>query len=406
MNKRIAQLLVAVGLVISITLPSVSTYAVPTEAEVQASQAQVDEARAKVEAAEKKVAEITTEIQKYDQKITDLVIKKQETTENIGNTEADIKKTEEDIKAKQQEVDENQKRFEERMKALYKRGGQNVIEILFDSKNLGDLIAKIEGAKKVADHDKKLLADLEAQKQELKDKSEELETKKKELVDLQQQQQQSIDQVNAEKAKQQPLLAQAEAQRAEVQALLNSSEGAYAALKAQRDQEQANLSQASINHSNNSSGSDDSNDSNYIDNTGNDVPNEPSRGGTLYSGDVGALLSEAARLERAGIYYISGGTTEAGFDCSGFVQYVYRRCGYNISRTTYTQINDGQYVEPNIASLRPGDLVFFGDPSSPYHVGMYIGNGMYVHSPESGREIENSYLKYNSEFSAARRIIG
>ncbi|ADL49897.1 NlpC/P60 family protein [Clostridium cellulovorans] len=390
MNKRIAQLLVAVGLVISITLPSVSTYAVPTEAEVQASQAQVDEARAKVEAAEKKVAEITTEIQKYDQKITDLVIKKQETTENIGNTEADIKKTEEDIKAKQQEVDENQKRFEERMKALYKRGGQNIIEILFDSKNLGELIGKIEGAKKIADHDKKLLADLEAQKQELKDKSEDLETKKKELVDLQQQQQQSIDQVNAEKAKQQPLLAQAEAQRAEVQALLNSSEGAYAIIKAEYDEMEQKLTQGTGNSST----------------TGAGVSVEPSRGEILYSGDVGALLREAERLREKGIYYADAGTTEEGFDCSGFVQYVYRQCGYNITRTTYTQIKDGQPVEPNIASLRPGDLVFFGDPYAPHHVGMYIGDGMYVHSPETGKKLQNAYLSNNSEFSAARRIIG
>ena len=65
-----------------------------------------------------------------------------------------------------------------------------------------------------------------------------------------------------------------------------------------------------------------------------------------------------------------GGTTPSGFDCSGLVQYVYAQIGVNISRTTYTQVNEGRYVSRDELVL--GDLVFFGDSSSPHHVGMYM----------------------------------
>ena len=70
-----------------------------------------------------------------------------------------------------------------------------------------------------------------------------------------------------------------------------------------------------------------------------------------------------------GVPYVFGGTTPKGFDCSGFVQYVYKHAlGINISRTTKTQINDGREVSKN--ELQPGDLVF---PTSD-HVTLYIGN--------------------------------
>ena len=67
-----------------------------------------------------------------------------------------------------------------------------------------------------------------------------------------------------------------------------------------------------------------------------------------------------------GVPYVWGGTTPSGFDCSGLIQYVYGQIGVNISRTTYTQVNEGRYVSRD--ELLAGDLVFFGDSSSPHHV--------------------------------------
>ena len=69
-----------------------------------------------------------------------------------------------------------------------------------------------------------------------------------------------------------------------------------------------------------------------------------------------------------GTPYVWGGTTPNGFDCSGLVQYVYKQLGINISRTTYTQVDEGIAVSRN--SLKQGDLVFFKRNTDIHHVGI------------------------------------
>jgi len=98
-----------------------------------------------------------------------------------------------------------------------------------------------------------------------------------------------------------------------------------------------------------------------------------------------------------GVPYVFGGTTPNGFDCSGFVQYVYKNAlGINISRTTSTQINDGREVGRN--ELQPGDLVF----TNKGHVTLYIGNNQVIHAPQPGDKVKISNLW---AFWRARRIL-
>ncbi len=108
-----------------------------------------------------------------------------------------------------------------------------------------------------------------------------------------------------------------------------------------------------------------------------------------------------------GTPYVWGGTTPKGFDCSGFVQYVYGKSGYSITRTTYTQWeNDGVSVSRD--DLEPGDLIYFGYGNSPSHVGMYVGDGMMIHSPRTGDVIKYSTIEsgyYDNCYLGARRII-
>ncbi|AGK95749.1 NlpC/P60 family protein [Clostridium pasteurianum] len=107
-----------------------------------------------------------------------------------------------------------------------------------------------------------------------------------------------------------------------------------------------------------------------------------------------------------GLPYVYGGSTPAGFDCSGFVQYVYANNGaYNVQlpRTTYDQINAGTAVDKS--NLRPGDLVFFGSESAPYHVGIYVGSDQFIESPNTGAAVRISTLSTRTDFCAARRII-
>jgi peptidoglycan DL-endopeptidase CwlO len=93
----------------------------------------------------------------------------------------------------------------------------------------------------------------------------------------------------------------------------------------------------------------------------------------------GGMLGIAASL--AGIYYVYGGTTPAGFDCSGFTQYVFGQIGIGLPRTAEAQRQSAM----SVSNPQPGDLVFFGSPA--YHVGIYAGNGMMWDSPHSGETV-------------------
>ena len=91
------------------------------------------------------------------------------------------------------------------------------------------------------------------------------------------------------------------------------------------------------------------------------------------------VLAIAASLK--GIYYVYGGTTLAGFDCSGYTQYVFNRVGITLPRTAEEQ---RQFATP-VSTPSVGDLVFFGAPA--YHVGIYAGSGMMWDSPQTGSAI-------------------
>lgn len=102
-----------------------------------------------------------------------------------------------------------------------------------------------------------------------------------------------------------------------------------------------------------------------------------------------------------GIPYVWGGTNPSGFDCSGFVEYVYAHFGINLPRTTYEQVNVGTTVT---GPLQPGDLIFFGDKARPHHVAIYIGGNQYIQAPHTGDYIKISPIQ-GSGYSIAKRIL-
>ncbi len=108
-------------------------------------------------------------------------------------------------------------------------------------------------------------------------------------------------------------------------------------------------------------------------------------------------------------YRYGGSSPSTGFDCSGFVYYLYRSAGFSVNRTASTQWYHG--IEVSKDELQPGDLVFFSNnySSSIEHVGIYVGDGMFIHSPSTGDVVKLSSLNssyYLRNYYGARRIIG
>lgn len=107
------------------------------------------------------------------------------------------------------------------------------------------------------------------------------------------------------------------------------------------------------------------------------------------------IVAEAEQLASENIPYVWGGTSTSGFDCSGLVQYVLGQQGINIGRCTTQQETHVQ--KKAVDQAQPGDLLFWGNPGSTYHVAIYIGNGEYIAAPEPGQNVQIQHI--NSYFA-------
>ena len=101
-----------------------------------------------------------------------------------------------------------------------------------------------------------------------------------------------------------------------------------------------------------------------------------------------------------GVPYVYGGTTPNGFDCSGFVQYVYNHFGKSLPRTTTQQENCGTQIP--VSQAQPGDLYFWGNKGSAYHVAICVGNGKYIAAPEPGQSVSIGSTQYFQPSFAVR----
>jgi cell wall-associated NlpC family hydrolase len=108
-------------------------------------------------------------------------------------------------------------------------------------------------------------------------------------------------------------------------------------------------------------------------------------------------IVSVARSQIGTRYRFGGTTPKGGFDCSGLVRYVLAALKISLPRTAAQQASIGDNVPKDTTRLRPGDLLTFGRGNRVTHIGIYVGNGRYVHaSPTAGRVIETSLSRTTS----------
>ena len=125
--------------------------------------------------------------------------------------------------------------------------------------------------------------------------------------------------------------------------------------------------------------------------------------------EAAAAVSDMLRLitgRALGTPYVRGGTSLNGFDCSGFVQWTYRKLGVELPRTAREQSEAGWEV--SLDDLRIGDIVTFRHPRRGWHCGIYMGDGKFVHSPSRRKLVRYSSLSapyFRDRFVVARRVL-
>ena len=136
-------------------------------------------------------------------------------------------------------------------------------------------------------------------------------------------------------------------------------------------------------------------------------------GFAIFGGSASAVRDSLVTLARQqlGRRYVFGGTTpEKGFDCSGLIRYVLAKLDIAVPRTAAQQERVGEQLAKDTAELRPGDLVTFGRGKGASHIGIYVGDGRFIHaSSAAGRVVESPLIRAPAKrikpWRGARRVL-
>lgn len=428
MRKKIISSIVAIVTVLNF---SVSAYATPvtdekTE-EIEQSQEEYRNIEDTIKSLEEKIDALTDEIEPIFFQIEE----NNKKIEELGN---EIYTIEENISGIKASIKEQQEVLGERLRATYKGGFYNsYLSLLLTSNNFGGLLDSINTLSKIFSLDKNLIESLSNEKVQLDNNISALAEKKESLDIINIENTKKIEELNVKKEEQQIVIDEMYEKKNSMANYIEELENELVttfiddinenksidelnnlitALNGLKNQVQTDSVINSINTgiqkaqsiisnkeaevkareiSNASTGSTETTVSSGSSSVGS---NE-----VVASGNASSIVSYAYQF--IGLPYVYGATGPSSFDCSGFTQYVFSKFGYSITRTTYTQVNQGTYVSRE--NLQPGDLVFTrGTASSPGHVGIYVGNGKMVHASRPGVGIIVGDIY---DYVTARRIV-
>lgn len=365
MKKTIKTVMFATALIM---VTQVSAFAAPTSNQAQT---QLEQNKNSLKEAQDKRLELESSIEELDNQIEDYMMKIQANKKNITNAENDIETTKKQITQIEKDVKNKQDLLDKRVRAMYMSGQSSYLKILLESDGFSDLITRVEAIRKIIGIDKKVISDLNDKKSEVEVKKESIEVKYNDLLALKGENEDKLTSLNSNVADQKKLIAEAKTQEKLFASKVDESQAVVNASMAQVKKIRSEAPSVT-----------------------------PSRGGTSAPASNNNIIAYASNF--LGTPYLWGGTSPStGFDCSGFTQYVYAHFGISLGRTTYDQINDGYGVSKD--ELQAGDLVFFGKSGDPTHMGMYVGNGTYIHAPRTGDVIKISSVD-RPDYITARRV--
>lgn len=319
-------------------------------------------------------SEISKEVDELQSKIKKNEEESDELVEEMTETETLLNGLEEEMEELKTAIQNREEVLEEQARALQIVGESgNVLAFVLEAESLSEMIGRVDVVNKIIRSNQDIITSQEEDKKMVEKKEEEtlekqeaqaklagkLETKKALLEEQKAGQESVLAKVASEKS-------DAEGERSQLVAQAKEAEERRAALASARSE-----SSSSSSSSSNSSG-------NSVSTSSSSKSAAPSSKAPAPSNN-GSIVGAANSLK--GIGYSYGGTTTAGFDCSGFTSYAYQQAGKSLPRTAA-----GQYAGTTRISrsqAQPGDLVFFRQGGGVDHVGIYLGGGRFIGSQTS-----------------------
>ena len=415
MKNKILSVVLAAALTMTTITP---VFATPNE-EVLKTQQQYEELTEKID-------EIQGKIYSLNEQISPLVEKIESNKQEIQEIKNEIENTNKEIEAAKVEISDQEEVLGKRVRELYKSGGQgSYLTLLFTAESFSDLISKMDSASRLVNIDKKIVKELQDNKEKLDNKVSSLEEKSNEIAKINEENNKTLTELEDKKVEQESLIEEVKAEQAKFEKeylavaerslieyqleILSSSnditelKNAISQLRNIRDNqlksptvieelndeiETAKVKIEELEEQAAQLQAQQQADNSFI-NRG-EIPE--------VSGSVSGSAIVSYAYQFLGYPYVYGATGPNAFDCSGFTSYVYRNAaGIEITRTTYSQIGVGTPV--SYSELQPGDLVFTYNNE---HVGIYVGGGQYIHAPQPGDSVKVSPI---TSFYAARRVV-
>jgi cell wall-associated NlpC family hydrolase len=280
-----------------------------------------------------------------------------------------------------------QARIAQRLRDLYVNGqGDSTLEVILGSSSLDEIIARLDAVERVSKQDSQILRTVKAYREEVETRRATLQQDRENQAQIVAQKASEKQSIESQITEQNRLLASVKDEIVKMQAEEARRQAALAAQARARAQAAAQLAQQAQQEAAAQPVYDQSFDTPTY-----DVP------AARYGQVVGIAL------QYLGVPYVWGGSSPAtGFDCSGFVAYIYAQIGVYLPHHAASQYGYGTPVSRD--QLAPGDLVFFDGLG---HVGIYIGSGQFVHAPHTGDVVKISSLYeswYASAYVGARRL--
>lgn len=396
MKLKRTNAVLALGLAVTIALSSfpVSAQADPTSSELQ-----------------QRVNEAYAQLLDYSQQAEVAGNQLEQVKSDLASVQDQIAQTKQEIADKQAELEQDQKALSSRLSSSYKRGDASLLGVVLGSSDFGELFSNLFYANKVAARDRDAIDTVRTAKQELTDQQtalEQQEAEKKQLVAEQEQKTAAVQQRASQ------MQSYYQGLDSDLQAALANEaavQAAQDALTKQQAQEAGsnsgatNSGNASSNTGSNSNANTNTNTNTNAGSNSNPSSKPSQNTGSSSSGNTNSGSAPSGILafaqSKIGCAYSYGGVGPSAYDCSGLVYAAYKNAGLSIARTAdaqYRQVAAAGHLVKDVSSLKPGDLVFFYPGIG--HVGVYEGNGSFVHASTYGVGVIRSSL-YSAYYASA-----